>query len=157
MEVSTLKEALAAFPTGVTVITVRDEHGAPCGMTASAFCAVSLDPPLVLVCVNRTANTHDIIGLRGRFGINILAKATEEISRHCARSGSDKRLNEDWLVDAGAHAPHLKGAAAFLDCTVDATYPAGTHSIVVGRVVDVVSLPHEPLLYYRGTYRRVAC
>lgn len=156
IESSLFREALAAFPTGVTIITVRDESGQPCGMTANAFCAVSLDPPLILVCVNRSASTHDRIVRDGQFGVNILSEITEEISRHCARPGSEKHLRDEWLVRSNDRAPHLKDAATYLDCHVESVHPAGTHSIVVGAVVDVVSRLHEPLLYYRGAYRRVA-
>ena len=155
IESSLFREALAAFPTGVTVITVRDESGRPCGMTANAFCAVSLDPPLILVCVNRSASTHDRIVRDGRFGVNILSEITEEISQHCARPGTDKRLRDEWLVAPDDRAPQLKDAATYLDCHVESMHAAGTHSIVVGAVVEVVSCLHEPLLYYRGAYRRV--
>lgn len=150
------REALAAFPTGVTVITVRDEHGRPCGMTANAFCAVSLEPPLVLVCVNRSASTHDRIVREGSFGVNILSETSEEISRHCARPGSDKHLRDEWLVERNVRTPHLKDAAAYLHCCVESAHPAGTHSIIVGAVIEVVSRLHEPLLYYRGGYRRMS-
>jgi flavin reductase (DIM6/NTAB) family NADH-FMN oxidoreductase RutF len=156
IEANALKDALAAFPTGVTVITVRDANETPCGMTANAFCAVSLEPSLILVCVNRSAHTHEMIARRGSFGVNILSDLTEEISRHCARAGSDKVLRDDWLLDVSGGTPHLKDAAAYLDCIVEAAHEAGTHSIIFGRVVEVVSRSHAPLVYHRGSYKRVA-
>jgi flavin reductase (DIM6/NTAB) family NADH-FMN oxidoreductase RutF len=154
---TTLKEALAAFPTGVTVITVRDAEGRPHGMTANAFCSVSIDPPLLLVCVNRSAHTHALIADGGRFAVNVLAEPLEHISRHCARPGADKLLDPDWLVDeAPERGPHLDDAAAYFDCELAERYEAGTHSIFVGRVAGFAARPNAPLVYYRGAYRRLA-
>lgn len=153
VDTSLLKEALASFPTGVTVVTVFDDDQQPRGMTANAFSAVSLQPPQVLVCVNRSASTHRLIEKSGRFGINILSRLTEDISQHCALPGSDKRLSAEWLVDDTSTAPHLISASAFLDCRLEAMHNAGTHSIVVGLVEHVTSRDHVPLLYYRGSYR----
>lgn len=157
MAVDVLKEALGAFPTGVTVITVRDRAGRPHGMTANAFCSVSVDPPLLLVCINRAAQTHELIVECGRFGVNVLAEPHEPISRHCARPGADKLLQPEWLVDDGHHgAPHLREAGGYFDCEVADRHEAGTHSIFIGRVLLAATGPHAPLLYYRGAYRRFA-
>jgi flavin reductase (DIM6/NTAB) family NADH-FMN oxidoreductase RutF len=157
MSLAGLKEALGAFATGVTVITVHDAEQRPHGMTANAFCSVSVDPALLLVCVNRSAQTHQLIAESGRFAVNVLAEPLEHISRYCARPGADKILEPDWLVDeAPGRGPHVKDAAAYFDCEAAARHEAGTHSIFVGRVVAVAARPHAPLLYYRGTYRRIA-
>jgi flavin reductase (DIM6/NTAB) family NADH-FMN oxidoreductase RutF len=153
---SSLKEALGAFPTGVTVITVRDPEGRPHGMTANAFSSVSIDPPLILICVNQSSHTHGLISESGRFGVNILSEPAEPISRHCARPGADKVLQRDWLVEDDTCAPHLLDAAGYLDCEVAERYEAGTHTIFIGRVLDVVARPHAPLLYYRGRYHKLA-
>jgi flavin reductase (DIM6/NTAB) family NADH-FMN oxidoreductase RutF len=155
MDIQLLKRALGAFPTGVTVVTVFDDEQLPRGMTANAFSAVSLEPPQVLVCVNRSTSTHRLIEQAGRFGINILSRLTEEISRHCAEPGSDKRLRAEWLVAGAGTAPHLLNASAFLDCRIAAMHDAGTHSIIVGEVQEVTARDHEPLLYYRGAYREM--
>jgi flavin reductase (DIM6/NTAB) family NADH-FMN oxidoreductase RutF len=157
MSTDILKQALGAFPTGVTVITVHDAAGRPHGMTANAFCSVSVDPPLLLVCVNRSAQTHGLILERRRFGVNILAEPHEHISRHCARPGSDKLLQPEWLLEEEeGSAPHLREAAAYFDCEIAHQQEAGTHSIFIGRVQLATARPHDPLLYYRGAYRRLA-
>lgn len=153
VEIGLLKEALAAFPTGVTVITAADADDTPLGMTANAFCAVSVDPAFVLVCVNRSTRTHETLVQRKRFGVNILSEAAEHISNHCARMGSDKQLDVGWLVE-GDGSPHLKDASAFLDCAIESCHAVGTHSVIIARVLRVVSHIREPLLYYRGAYRR---
>lgn len=144
-----LKRAFGAFPTGVTAVSVNDAVGTPRGMTANAFSAVSLEPPQILVCVNRSAITHALIVECGRFGVNVLSLLTEGISQHCARPGSDKHLDRTWLAAEGA-SPHLRDAVAFVDCRVSSLYEAGTHSIVVGAVDFVAVHDREPLVYYRG-------
>jgi flavin reductase (DIM6/NTAB) family NADH-FMN oxidoreductase RutF len=153
LKIGLLKEALAAFPTGVTVITAADADDTPLGMTANAFCAVSVDPAFVLVCVNQSTRTHETLVQRQRFGVNILSEAGEHISNHCARPGSDKRLEVGWLVEE-AGSPHLKDASAFLDCAIESCHTVGTHSVIIGRVLRVVSRTRDPLIYYRGAYRR---
>ena len=130
-----LKRALGSFASGVTVITFLDSAGRPCGMTASSFTSVSLDPFLVLVCVNRSARTHQDVVDSGRFGVNILDREAMEISNYCARPGGDKYLLDEWLLeDANLDgSPALTQAMAYLDCTIDSEVPAGTHSIIIGR------------------------
>lgn len=151
------KEALASFASGVTVVTFWDGDGRPCGMTASSFSSVSIDPLLVLICVNRDARTYEEVVDRGRFGVNILGSESTEVSNHCARPGGDKVLEQDWLAqDSDESPPVLSGAIAYLDCEIFSDTPAGTHSIIVGRVSSIGVSDEEkaePLLYYRGTYR----
>jgi flavin reductase (DIM6/NTAB) family NADH-FMN oxidoreductase RutF len=129
-------------------------------MTASSFSSVSMDPLLVLVCLNRSARTYDDVLSRERFGINILSADCVEISNQCARPGEDKSLRPEWLEDpVEARPPALKDSLAFLDCEIHTEVPAGTHSIIVGRVLAIgVSEAEEdkPLLYYRGSYREMA-
>lgn len=154
------REALASFASGVTIVTFRDELDRPCGMTASSFSSVSIDPLLVLVCLNRSARTYDDVLARGRFGINILSSDCVEISDLCARPGEDKLLRDGWLEDpVDGRSPVLRDSLAYLDCEVHTEVGAGTHSIIVGRVLAIgVSDTHEdnPLLYYRGSYRELA-
>lgn len=157
MSLASLKDALGAFATGVTVITVHDAERRPHGMTANAFCSVSVDPALLLVCVSRAAQTRELIASSGRFGVNVLAEPLEHISRHCARPGADKILEPDWLEDgAPESAPRVKDAAAYFDCETAERHEAGTHSVFIGRIVAAAARPDAPLLYYRGAYRRLA-
>lgn len=154
------KAALGSLAVSVTVITLRDGEGRPLGMTATAFSSVSVDPLLILVCVNRSTRTYDHIAASGRFGVNVLGSVAREISDHCARPGADKVLRPDWLVArADWHSPALAGALAFLDCEVERDIHAGTHAVLIGRVhgigLSTAGTQHEPLLHFRGAYRQL--
>ncbi|MBI2879176.1 MAG: flavin reductase family protein [Candidatus Rokubacteria bacterium] len=154
-----MKRALGSLPTGVTVISFADDEDRPVGMTANAVCSVSLTPPLVLACLNRSSRAWAMIERRGRFGINILGEGQRAIAEHCARPGQDKRLDPRWLergLEPGTPAA-LAGALGYLDCAVDAAHPAGTHAIVVGRVrgILVEGGGGAPLAYFRGAYRQL--
>lgn len=152
------RRALSSFATGVIVITVWDSDERPYGMTANAFSSVSVDPMLVLACLNKSTYTHRRVVEEGRFGINILKEDAQHISNFCARSGSSKLLDREWLCeDASLGTPALNDALAYLDCTVYAKHEAGTHSIFVGRV-ESISLREEgdqPLVYFQGGYHRI--
>jgi flavin reductase (DIM6/NTAB) family NADH-FMN oxidoreductase RutF len=154
------KAALGSFAASVNVITLWDADGRPLGMTATAFASVSVDPLLILVCVNRSTRTYDRIAESGRFGVNILGSPARDISDHCARPGADKALPAEWLTTRpGWRSPALAGALAFLDCAVDQDVPAGTHAVLIGRVGGIglssAAGQHEPLLHFRGSYRQL--
>lgn len=154
------KAALGSLAASVTVITLRDGEGRPLGMTATAFSSVSVDPLLILVCVNRDTRSYDHIAESGRFGVNVLGSVAREISDHCARPGADKVLRPDWLAEWDDwRSPALAGALAFLDCEVDRDVHAGTHAVLIGRVLGIglssAGAQHEPLLHFRGAYRQL--
>lgn len=154
------KAALGSLAASVTVITLWDEDGVPRGMTATAFSSVSVEPLLILVCVNRSSRTYEQIARQGRFGVNILGSVAREISDHCARPGADKGLRPDWLAEAESwRSPALSGALAFLDCEVDQEVHAGTHAVLIGAVqgigLSTIAAHHEPLLHFRGAYRQL--
>jgi flavin reductase (DIM6/NTAB) family NADH-FMN oxidoreductase RutF len=133
------------------VLTVRDPSGQPAGMTASSLASVSLEPPLVSVCVDHTAELHDLIVAAPEFVVNILESAQEELSRRFA----DK--HEDRFAGIGYHAGpdgqiFLDGALAHIECERFAVYPGGDHTIIVGRVIGGDARDGHPLLYYRGGY-----
>ncbi|MGH9549476.1 MAG: flavin reductase family protein [Terriglobales bacterium] len=153
------RSALGSFATGVTVITV-DYEGEVHGMTANAFTSVSLDPPLVLVCVDHRARTHAHLHARKRFGVNVLAKDQQIISEYYARPAQDHRHAEQ---EAGAHfdrtahgTPVLNGALAYLECRLHSAQDAGDHTIFIAEVEEVVVRGGDPLLYHRGEYRAIA-
>lgn len=152
------RRALGSFAAGINVITFCDGDGIPYGMTATAMCSVSLDPMLVLVCVNQSARSHREILTRGRFGVSILGVAGHRISQHCARPGSDKTLDRSWLIrDAGSRTPALRDAIAHLDCVVHDAHAAGTHTVILGRVEGLGTAEGgEPLIHFQGDYRRLA-
>lgn len=151
------RRAMSSFATGVNVITVHDTDGQPHGMTATAFCSVSGDLALLLVCVNRDSRTRERIATSGRFGVSMLSGGSAQISDHCARPGADKRLPREWLVDEGAAgAPVLASAIAHADCSVHEQQDVGTHTVFIGRVEQLYFGPDtEPLVYFRGGYHRL--
>jgi flavin reductase (DIM6/NTAB) family NADH-FMN oxidoreductase RutF len=145
------RQLLGRFATGVTVLTVRDPAGQPAGMTASSLASVSLEPPLVSVCVDHAADLHDLIVAAPEFVVNILESGQEELSRRFA----DK--HEDRFAGIGYHAGpdgqiFLDGALAHIECERFAEYPGGDHTIIVGRVIGGDTRDGHPLLYYRGGY-----
>jgi flavin reductase (DIM6/NTAB) family NADH-FMN oxidoreductase RutF len=152
------RKAMGSFATGVTVITV-DYEGEIHGMTANAFSSVSLDPLLVLVCVDQRARTHAHLHARKRFGVNVLAENQHAVSEYYARPSPTHRYAEQ---EAGARfdrtehgTPVLNGALAYLECRLHSAQDAGDHTIFIAEVEDVVVREGEPLLYFRGEYRKI--
>jgi flavin reductase (DIM6/NTAB) family NADH-FMN oxidoreductase RutF len=148
---------LAYWASGVTVVTSRRGQDVR-GMTASAVCSVSLDPPLVLVCIDKTAIMHDFVAQSGVFALNILARDQEDVSRACAsrKVEESRRLEGIPYHDEATGCPVLDGAISFLDCEVEHAYEGGDHTIFVGRVHAAGARDGEPLVYFRGAYRRVS-
>ena len=154
------KAALGSLAASVNVITMWDENQKPLGMTATAFSSVSIDPLLVLVCINRSTRTYEYIAKTRRFGVNILGSVSREISDHCSRPGADKYLKPEWMSHQPEwHCPALSGALAFLDCEIDQNISAGTHAVLIGAVrgigLNAAAQHHEPLLHFRGAYRQL--
>jgi flavin reductase (DIM6/NTAB) family NADH-FMN oxidoreductase RutF len=150
------RRAMGCFATGVTVITV-DYEGMVQGMTANAFTSVSLDPLLVLVCVDHAARTHSHLQTRKRFGINVLSEQQRSISEHYARPDRDPALAEAGAgakFDRTAHGtPVLRGALAYLECRLQTAQDAGDHTIFIAEVEDVLVRAGKPLLYFQSGYR----
>lgn len=160
VDADTFKAALGRFASGVTVVTVVSDEGDH-GMTASAFTSVSLDPPLVLVCVGNGKDTHARIREAGSFAINILADTQVSVSNRFAGwwpEGGSKW--SDLVVDRApvSRAAWIGGALAALDCTLHAAHDGGDHTIFVGRVqharlMEPPARGLAPLLYFHGSYR----
>jgi flavin reductase (DIM6/NTAB) family NADH-FMN oxidoreductase RutF len=145
------RQLLGRFATGVTVLTVATPAGTPLGMTANSLASVSLQPPLISVCVDREADMHDAILRITEFVVNVLASHQEALARRFA----DK--HEDRFEGIGYHlSPEglilLDGALAHIECRRHTHYPGGDHTIVVGQVVGGATGEGRPLLYYRGGY-----
>ncbi len=145
-----LRQAMSRWPSGVTVIAAR-QGSETRGMTASSFTSVSLEPPLILVCINETAQLWPVLEAAGRFTVNLLPEGHEQTSAHFAG-----RPIEGYTPLAGEESPVLTGALATLHCKTWAIYPGGSHKIVVGEV-EKVSLGKEarPLLYWNRGYRQL--
>jgi flavin reductase (DIM6/NTAB) family NADH-FMN oxidoreductase RutF len=152
---SAFRAALGRFASGVTIITVETSEGEVHGMTASAFCSVSLQPPLVLVCIDHLAETYLHLRERGQFGVSVLKEEQEALSEFFA----DPERNPDAAYRLGIEyrpmasgMPVLKGALANLDCAVVGAHSAGDHTIFVGEVKEIALGEGPPLLYFRGRY-----
>jgi flavin reductase (DIM6/NTAB) family NADH-FMN oxidoreductase RutF len=152
------RKALGCFATGVTVITV-DHEGEVHGMTANAFTSVSLDPMLVLVCVDHRARTHAHLHAKKRFGVNVLTENQRTISEYYAlasQSHQDAEREAGAQFDRTAHGtPVLHGALAYLECRLRSAEDAGDHTIFIAEVEDVVVRDGDPLLFFRGKYRAI--
>jgi len=153
------REALGSFATGVTVITVDYENEVR-GMTANAFSSVSLDPLLVLVCVDRKARTHAHLHEKKRFGVNVLTEHQRRISEFYAfpihEQGNAERDAAGARFDRTVHGtPVLRDALAYLECRLHTSQDAGDHTIFIAQVEEVVVREGEPLLYFRGGYRAI--
>jgi 3,4-dihydroxy-2-butanone 4-phosphate synthase len=150
-----LRSILGHFATGVTVVSTNDTDGRPCGTTANAFTSVSLDPPLILVCLARASQTLEMIRSRRGFVANILASGQQDHSNWFARKGVrlEPELHEFRQGTLGL--PVLVGTVAHLECEVERIDAGGDHEIVLGRVVSHGSHGEapDPLLFYRGSYR----
>lgn len=140
----------------VSVVMYLDNHDRPGGMTATSVTSVSADPPMLLVCVNRSASTHAILEMRGEFGVAFLGQGQEDISTICATSG-EKIFPEGTVLNADSPTPQIAGAAANLRCVVVDTHEHGTHSIFVARVTSADSdTDRRPLLYHDGHYHSLS-
>jgi flavin reductase (DIM6/NTAB) family NADH-FMN oxidoreductase RutF len=145
------RTALRSFAAGVTVVTTRDREGRPSGLTASAFTSVSLDPPLVLVCVDHSATAHPDIRALGWFAVNVLRREQEALSRQFAVSGGDK-FRGVACHEGRAGLPLLDGALATLECRIVEAHEAGDHTIFIGQVESASVTGGRPLVYFHGGY-----
>jgi 3-hydroxy-9,10-secoandrosta-1,3,5(10)-triene-9,17-dione monooxygenase reductase component len=149
-----LRRVMATFCTGVTIITTRDDAGRPFGLTANAVTSVSLIPPLLLVCVDRTAESHAHFLTSKVFVVNVLSEEQEALSRRFAVSGGDK------FADVGCRpgrlgVPVLDGTLAHLECRIVETHEGGDHVIHIGEVEHAELHSGRPLLFFQGRYGRL--
>ncbi|MEO6057896.1 MAG: flavin reductase family protein [Gemmatimonadales bacterium] len=139
------------FATGVTILTVPGAGGRPAGMTASSLASVSLEPPLLSVCVDHTAELHDLIVAAPEFVVNVLESGQEELSRRFADRHDDRFEGIGYHTGPEGQV-FLDGALTHIECARFATHAGGDHTIVIGRVVGGHTGEGHPLLYYRGGY-----
>ncbi len=150
-----LRRVMGMFATGVTVITTRDSRGKFYGLTANAVTSLSLEPPLVLICIDRRAETFVHFYDSKRFVVNILGEHQEALSTRFARSGGEKFEGVAYRLGR-LETPILEGTLGYLECRVVETHPGGDHVIHVGEVEHAEGTGVRPLLFFRGQYRRVA-
>lgn len=149
-----LRRVVGLFATGVTVITVQ--HGDHVhGMTANSFTSVSLDPPLVLFCVAKSARMASLVQRAEGFVINILTSRQQQVSRQFASSRKSE-AEMSVVLERGSVAPRIEGALASIQCVNESMYEGGDHWIVVGRVVDLQesedAIDRSPLVFFRSRY-----
>ncbi|SAL83603.1 oxygenase [Caballeronia arvi] len=145
------RRALGAFVTGVTVVTTIQEDGSPRGFTANSFSSVSLDPPLILVCIAKTASSHAVFSKTDHFAVSVLAEDQKSVSGVFASKAADKFAQVEWHARTTG-APLMTGAAASFDCRTHQVVDAGDHIILIGRVVEFTHTSSSPLGYCRGAY-----
>ena len=151
-----LKNAFARWATGVTIVTARSGDRIH-GMTVSAFTEVSLDPPLVLVCIDKTSSTQVVIAEGKVFAVNILERGQADLSsRFASKEVEDRRFDGLDYQTGVTGAPLLAGTVANLDCRLTMTHDAGDHFIFVGEVVDLRLFDGEPLMFHDRGYRGLA-
>ncbi len=146
-----LRDVLGNFVTGVTVVTTLDGEGQPRGFTANSFTSVSLDPPLVLVCIAKDASTFEHFRSASGYAVNILAESQRELSGHFASRRDDKFDGVSWFRGPAGN-PLLPGVVAWLDCTLHQQVDAGDHLVLIGRVEALDHTALSPLGYCRGAY-----
>ena len=151
----TLRDAMGCFATGVTIVTAHGPDGAPIGLTANSFTSVSLDPPLLLVCVANTSSSAAALRVADKFAVNVLQIGQQPTSNRFAGKVEERFPNTPWEVGESG-APILTGSLGNFECTRDAVHEAGDHFLLVGRVVKASFEPRrDPLLYFKGKYRRL--
>ena len=149
-----LRRVMGLFATGVTVLTTRDDDGRPYGLTANAVTSLSLAPPLLLICIDKNAETHPHFLTSRCFVVNILSEDQEELSGRFAKSGGDKfgplpfSTNQDGV-------PVLENTLAHLECRIIETHEGGDHVIHIGEVQHAEVRGGRPLLYFQGKYRHL--
>lgn len=145
------RDALGCFATGVTILTAGDDPETACAMTINAFSAVSLDPPLVLVCIKNMSHTLNVTDEFGKFAVHIVTSEQKETALACARNSADNRPAID-LVMSDNGIPVLENHLARFECTVESTHQAGDHRILMGRVIDFSKAGTHvmPLTFFRG-------
>lgn len=149
------RTALSRFASGVTIVTTKDASGRQFGITVSAFCSVSLEPPLVLICIEKTTGSHHAFQESERFTVNVLTSSQAGISEHFATLIEDKFSAVDHAEDEHG-IPLLQNSLATLQCRLFKALDGGDHSIFLGLVEHVIVRDAAPLIYFKGSYHTIA-
>lgn len=152
IDTTAFRDAMARFASGVTVVTTVDETGTPWGFTASAFSSLSLDPPLVLVCLDKLAESHAAFERAEHFAVSILADHQSEAALRFATRGADKFGGFETEEGGITGLPLVPGAMAHLECRMHDRLPGGDHTILVGEVLRAHSEDLPPLLHHNRTF-----
>jgi flavin reductase (DIM6/NTAB) family NADH-FMN oxidoreductase RutF len=145
--------ALSHFASGVTVVTTAHDEQLY-GMTVASFASLSLHPPLVLVCIERSVKTHDAIAAAGKYGVSILSSMQADISARFA-SRRDDKFDGVELIEGDLDVPLIAGALTAIECRLYDRLPGGDHTIFIGEVMKIHTTEGDPLLYFRSGYREM--
>lgn len=152
-----IRDAFGQFATGITVVTTLDQNGKPVGLTANSFASVSLEPPLVSWCIDRSSKRFEEFANAEYFTISILTAEQESISNLFATRSSDPTVFDDVNWYEGHHGvPQIPDVSARFHCKTAHLYEGGDHLIIVGSVNDYESEPSAPLLFSQGQYRTLS-
>jgi 3-hydroxy-9,10-secoandrosta-1,3,5(10)-triene-9,17-dione monooxygenase reductase component len=147
------RSVLGHFATGVAVVTGID-RGEPVGMTVQAFCSLSIDPPLILLCPALSSTTWPRLEREGKLLVNLLSAGQEVLARQFARSGTDKYRGVRWMPSSGIRAPILEDALAWIECELEAVHPGGDHLIAVCTVKALSARTDlQPLVFFRSGFQ----
>jgi flavin reductase (DIM6/NTAB) family NADH-FMN oxidoreductase RutF len=147
-----LRRVFGCFPSGIAAVCALDQDGLPTGMAVSSFTSVSLDPPLVSVCVQNTSTTWPVLREAARLGVSVLAEGQDDAARSLAARGVDRFASLSWTATDGG-AVLLEDAAAWLDCELDMEHEAGDHTLALLRVRALVGDPgHPPLVFHASRF-----
>lgn len=148
------RAALGRFASGVTIVTTRDAEGRLHGITVSAFCSVSLEPPLILVCIEKTTGSHYAFLESSSFVVNLLSSEQQYLSDRFASRLPDKFETVKYQTGID-DLPVLSGALANLECRLQNSHDAGDHTIFIGQIERATVRDGEPLVYFHGNYRKI--
>ena len=154
MDPSQFRRACAQFATGIAIASALDSDGFPHGMTINSFTSVSMDPPLVLICVDRTSNLLPIFERCGHYGLSFLGCHQQSLSTHFAGRGHDRFNGTPWIAGATG-VPLIPEALAHLECRITQSAIAGDHAILIAEVISADIQTGRPLLYFASGYRRM--
>ena len=149
------RHALGAFPTGVSVVTAIDKNGDPIGFTANSFTSASLDPRIILICIDKASINLDVFKDGEAFAVNILSENQQQISTTFATPVKDRFSQIDWKLSLHG-SPLINNSVAWFDCKTNKCIDAGDHYILLGNVKDFYSTASTPLVYLRGNYVNLA-
>lgn len=148
------RDAMAAFPSGVTIVTTTDADGRWWGFTATSFCSVSMEPPLVLVCLAHTAECHPVFDATSRWMVHVIPPEHADLAIRFATRGADKFGGSEFVATEGG-LPDLPGASVTLECDLEARHVAGDHTILIGRVRSTRVGEIGPVTYFRRAFHAI--
>ncbi len=150
IEEKRFRSVLGRFATGVTVVISRGESGALVGLTVSAFTSVSLDPPLVLVCIHQDAGAHDLLVPGASFSVSVLSSNQKDLAIRFATAEPEDRFQGVDLMEGSLGDPRIPEALAWLECRVTRVFPGGDHSVFLASAVECGAGEGDPLIFHRG-------